>query len=191
MEDPKQGARTRPDTTAPEPWLTIKAASLLFTEQGLTRPERSVRRYCAKGKLDCRQIENDNRQFEYRVRRASLIDFVKEHKTLAATSGRGRTSPDRAGHGRNVEQGRTDGSGEGAPRLSDLVLLDFLKEQLSKKDQQIDRKDSQIDTLNKTVDSMVERDRETNILIGLMQKQLSLGSGKPEEGAPQNTIHDV
>jgi len=184
MEETERGAGTRPDITTQEPWLTIKAASLLFTEQKLPRNERSIRRYCLKNKLDCKQIENDNRQFEHRVRRGSLIEFIKEHKTLAATSGHVRTGPGIAEHDRvaiqtqSGDHGHPDNAGHGSPSVSEPVLINLLKEQL-------DRKDKQIETLNKTVTSMVDRDRETNILIGRMQEQLSLTSGKAEEGAPK------
>ena len=90
MQDSEQGARTSPAVSAREPWLTIKAASLLFTELDLTRNKRSIRRYCKKNKLDCRSIENDNRQFEHRVRRDSIVEFVEEHKSLSVTSGHDR-----------------------------------------------------------------------------------------------------
>jgi hypothetical protein len=49
---------------------------------------------------------------------------------------------------------------------------DFLRDQISRKDHQIEQRDTQIQ-------SMIERDRETNVLIQGLQRLLRLGSGDP------------
>jgi hypothetical protein len=67
------------------------------------------------------------------------------------------------------EQARSD-----APDQKYVVLLerenDFLRDQIARKDHQIEQRDIQIQ-------SMIERDRETNVLIQGLQRLLRLGSG--------------
>lgn len=184
MEDSEQGARTSPAVSAPEPWLSIAAASLLFTELDLTRNKRSIRRYCEKKKLDCRSIENDNRQFERRVSRDSIIQFVKEHKSLAVTSGRDRTRP-----------GMTDNDRMPTHPMVTGVIEQDLRERVGELKEQLFKKDEQIATQNQTITTMLERDRETNILIQNLHNLLSVkqlgGGAAEEEHRDDGVIHNV
>lgn len=65
---------------------------------------------------------------------------------------------------------------------SDPGLIDFMKEQLKVKDEQIRVKDEQIA-------GMLERDRETNILIRGLQDNLGEVFGLLMSGKPQTRIH--
>ena len=173
MQDSEQGGRTSPAVSVPEPWLTINAASLLFTELDLTRNRRSIRRYCKKNILDCRKIENDNRQFEHRVRRDSIVEFVKEHKTLAATSGHARP-----------RRGMTDDDRVLTHPMVTEVIEQDLRQRVGELKEQLSTKDEQIATQNETIKAMLERDGETNVLIQNLHGLLStmqLGAGAPEE----------
>ncbi len=70
--------------------------------------------------------------------------------------------------------------------ISSNVRTPILREQNNKKDQQLERRDQQID-------AMIERDRETNILIkGLQELMPQLGEGtrrtRPYSGRDGGTI---
>jgi hypothetical protein len=64
--------------------------------------------------------------------------------------------------------------------------ISLLKGELYKKDGQLKTKDWQIGSLGKKIDNLIERDRETNILLkGLQDKVLMLGAPKtfPDESS--------
>jgi hypothetical protein len=78
---------------------------------------------------------------------------------------------ERIGHDAPVrEQPRSDAD----PKYVALLERenDFLRDQIARKDHQIEQRDTQIQ-------SMIERDRETNVLIQGLQRLLRLGSGEP------------
>src|SRR5690349_21832894 len=86
-----------------------------------------------------------------------------------------KTEPDADRHG--VEQDATvreQPRPDADPRYVALLERenDFLRDQIARKDHQIEQRDTQIQ-------SMIERDRETNILIQGLQRLLRLGSGDP------------
>ena len=77
--------------------------------------------------------------------------------------------------------------------------IEQLNDQLNKKDAQIDRKDAQIEKINSSLDSLLERDRETNILIqnlqGMLTSSNQLGDGnhrdEPTEQVQATVIQDA
>ena len=80
------------------------------------------------------------------------------HPRAHGPSGQVRTSPVLAGHVQHS--------------VDQAELFDLLKEQIKEKDKQIGVKDQQIAALNRTIDQQIERDRETNILLKLLQEQI-------------------
>ena len=63
-------------------------------------------------------------------------------------------------------------------KLSVSTVSDaFLKEQIVQKDSQIAELNAQIERRDRQIDAMLERDRETNILIHTLQETLSQSMG--------------
>lgn len=63
----------------------------------------------------------------------------------------------------------------------DNEVIELLKETTGMLREQLGKKDEQISSLSQTVDQLIQRDRETNVLLkGLQDKVYMLGQGKPE-----------
>jgi hypothetical protein len=170
--------------------LSIDQAANLYAKAGHPRTVRAIQKYCALSKLDCHKVETETGE-KYLVAPYSVdrhITYINEVRTVATN--RDQTRPDatvrllenkdEAPHGRAAnrhEQPRTDAAVRGqddryAARLESDI--DFLRAQMEVKDTQIKE--------------LTERARETNILIGGLQKMLSPLLGAPGErrDGPQN-----
>ncbi len=147
------------DVDAIEPvirWITVLDASHLFTEAGLPRNKRSIRRYCERGDLDCKKTENAMHQPQYFIDAASVEAYIGQQRTLMSsttdTSSPVQTEPDNArqdhglvagGHDDADRQNRSgddrtlpDESGSGQT-VSKSVLSDQLEARLRDKDEEI------------------------------------------------------
>jgi hypothetical protein len=137
-------------------WITVQDASLLFTDAGLPRNKRSIRRYCERGDLECKKTENALHQPQYFIDAASVEAYIGQQRTLMASvtdaSGVVLTEPDSAGLDHGLDVGGQDGedrqilSGDDrtAPGVSGLgrtinngVLADQLEQRLRDKDEEI------------------------------------------------------
>ena len=137
-------------------WITVRDAALLFTEAGLPRNKRSIRRYCERGDLECKKTENALHQPQYFIDAASVVAYIEQQRTLMSssvdTSGAVLTEPDNAGHDRGLDDGGQDiadtqyqsGDDRTLPDASGLsrtinngVLADQLEQRLHDKDEEI------------------------------------------------------
>ena len=162
--------------------LTIEDALSLYAEAGLPRTPRSIQRYCAKEHLSSRRIETEFGE-KYLITRASVekhVAYIKEVTpatsrdvprpvaTIVAAENKDeialQEAPTSAAQSRPVatmppEESRYVGALEREN--------EFLRGQVVVKDTQIKE--------------MTERARETNVLIGGLQKMLSPLLGTPRE----------
>ena len=177
---------SRPVATTPDSEFTLSIDEALerYARAGLPRTPRSVQRYCAKGHLDCRRVETPSGE-KYLISPASVdkhIAYIEEVRPVAtsrdlsrpvATTGDGT---DRGAFG-SKEPATTDDKARQAAtthdtdaryvaRLEDDVL--FLRGQLEVKD--------------KTIGSLLERDRESNILVSQLQQLIAPLLKAPERG---------
>ena len=106
---------TAPDTSGPVLteevvlWITVHDATLLFSEAGIPRNKRSIRRYCERGDLECKKTENALHQPQYFIDAASVAVYIEQQRTLmtsnADVSGAVLTEPDNAGHDHGSDAG--------------------------------------------------------------------------------------
>jgi hypothetical protein len=182
----RQGA-TIPDS---EYTLTIDEAAVRYEHAGHPRTPRSIQRYCAKGHLDCRRIETPIGE-KYLITSASVakhIAYIEEVRPT--TTGRDLSRPDASavayteGHG-EARHETTTGPDTSRPIATAYVERiegenEFLRGQIAVKD--------------KTIEALLERDRETNILVGQLQKMLTPLLERPtdrhaEQHAPADSSH--
>ena len=175
--------QSRPVATSPDIdfTLTIDDALERYARAGLPRTPRSVQRYCAKGHLDCRRIETQFGE-KYLISPASVdkhIAYIEEVRPVATSRDLSRraatTVVSEQGHRESRQEGptgtdlsrpvATNGDARYVARLENDN--EFLRGQLAVKD--------------KTIDALLERDRETNILVGQLQKMLTPLLTRPEE----------
>ncbi len=153
---------TAPDTSGPVLteevvlWITVHDASFLFSEAGIPRNKRSIRRYCERGDLECKKTENALHQPQYFIDAASVAVYIEQQRTLmtsnADVSGAVLTEPDNAGHDHGSDAGEQNivdtqnpsGDARTLPDTSGLsrsnnngVLADQLEQRLRDKDEEI------------------------------------------------------
>jgi hypothetical protein len=166
--------QSRPVATSPDTdfTLTIDEALERYARAGLPRTPRSIQRYCAKGHLDCRRIETAFGE-KYLISPASIdkhIAYIEEVRPVATSRDESRpvtTSTDNENQPKPIEEERQ--APPTSPDLSRQVATEYVVRLESENDflrKQIDVKDEQIKDLT-------ERARETNHLIGGLQKMLT------------------
>ena len=186
-KDTAGGSRAQPGMTGydrPEldtETVSIDETLLLFEAGRVPRNKRSIRRYCKERSMSCFKVDTEHGR-QWMVDRESaekyIIQLQQAHdlsqRTEPGTAGDSRLQPDTPGHVRPPGE---------APETSEEVL--FLRDQVGKKDEQIA--------------SLLERDRETNILIKNLQSMLIALTAPRSEREPsdptghdrQSTIYDV
>ena len=156
----------------------------------LNRSKKSISRYIRRGLLHPQQIKSQQGTLEYRFSRADLEAFklqetqdktrqetgdtpdetsqsgqteakpIKEAKIKAITD---ETRPDKA---EQTSQDKTQETGHNSE------IINLLKETTGLLKEQLVKKDEQIKDLGGKIDQLIERDRETNILIGQLQSKV-------------------
>jgi hypothetical protein len=186
--DPDQ-PRLTPTTLDSEYSLSIEAVGDLYAQAGLARDLRTIQRYCRKGRLEARLVEFAYGE-KYLITQTSVerhIAFLKELRLAAAD--RGEPRPAAASHAEEITQPSEDRpatTSTDQPRPVAAAdepasgLVETLKEQNAFLRGEIAVKNEQIKDLT-------ERARETNVLIGGLQKMLTplLGRG----AAPEERVH--
>lgn len=201
---------TTPDS---EYTLTVDEALTRYEHAGHPRTPRSVQRFCAKGHLDCRRIETPFGE-KYLISPASVakhIAYIEEVRPTATRHDMSRhvaadtgnetgyvtprqpvpTSPDvsrqdatRIAAENDIERERqplstnhdTPRQGATTPDLSERNIgrlegeVTFLREEIS--------------TKNAQIKELTERSRETNVLIGGLQRLLAPMLGSPDPHRP-------
>ena len=185
---------SRPVATHPDSDFTLSIDEALerYARAGLPRTPRSIQRYCAKGHLDCRRIETAFGE-KYLITPASVdkhIAYIEEVRPVA--TGRDVTrqvatdvAPEQ-GHGQEPHASTTSpdvsrpvaaveaDSSRYVARLEGEV--EFLRDQVVTKDGQIKE--------------LTERSRETNVLIGGLQRLLGPLLGSPDPHRSPITDND-
>jgi hypothetical protein len=91
-------------------WITVEDAAARLQVAGLPRNNRTIRRYCARGDLDCRKTENALHQPQYFIDAQSVETYIDQQKTLMSSgqdgSGLVQREPDKTGHGLPQSDGR-------------------------------------------------------------------------------------
>ncbi len=191
-EQPRTDANSRERSPDHQYTLTIEQTAELYAAAGHPRTIRAIQKYCALSKLDCHKVETETGE-KYLVAPYSVqrhIAYINEVRTDATRRDQSRTDANvramenkgeqpRTEPANSTEQSRTDAT----VRATEVPLYkslehenqslredrDFLRSQLTVKD-------TQITVLQETVKHIIERDKETNVLMqgfqGLFSKLL-------------------
>ncbi|MFN0218197.1 MAG: hypothetical protein ACKVP4_05190 [Hyphomicrobium sp.] len=168
--------------------LTIEEVAERYHTAGHPRTIRTLQRYCASGHLDAQKIATTlgDKYFvaPYSVARHiaqinEVIAFTerttgRDVSRPAATGVAPQQSHDAPDHTRatdsdepqHVATGRMDDDVQRANDVAAARVMQRLEDENDFLREQIDRKD-------KTIDSLIERDRETNILVRGLQEMLT------------------
>ena len=166
--------------------LSVKETATLFEQAGVPRTERSIQLYCKYGHLDC-ITDDDELTLKYRIhegsarRRIEILQIAKASKEITNA----RETSGKFENIREVSIVANSGHSEGEAAKKEGETKERYLKML---EGQVDRKDKQIEKLNETIDDLIERDRETNILIQNLQSLLMLGAPKTGETSRNGTI---
>lgn len=146
--------------------MTVEEASALYAQLGHPRNPRSVRRFCQHGKLLCVETQTDNFTKAYLIDPVSVERHVREieetySRSRPAETGQGRLSP------ANVRPPSSAPATKNDDRYVELL-------EKVNADQA-----AEIKIKNEQITALLERDRETNVIIRGLQTMLSPLLGPP------------
>jgi hypothetical protein len=177
----------QPATSPDEYTLTIDDALARYEHAGHPRTARSIQRYCAKGHLDCLRQETTFGE-KYLVTPASVARHIAQIEELASTTSRDlprQVATDVAedqSH-KDPPQDQPTSPDTSRPVAAYIERVEGENEFLRK---QIDVKDGQLSVRDKTIEALLERDRETNILVNQLQRMLAPMLPQPAEPRQEN-----
>lgn len=181
--DPPRPAATTDDS---EYSLSIEDALTRYDHAGHPRTARSVQRYCAKGHLDCRRIETPFGE-KYLISPSSVakhIAYIEEVRPTA--TGRVESRPvatDVALELRHDEPRPEPATLADTPRHV-ATGPDMNDKYVARLEGEVAFLRDEISTKNDQIKELTERSRETNVLIGGLQRMLSPLLGSPDPHPP-------
>jgi hypothetical protein len=190
VTDPDQ---PRPATTSPdnEFSLSIEEVGDLYAQAGLARDLRTIQRYCRKGRLEARLVEFAYGE-KYLITPTSVerhIAFLKELRQAAAD--RGEPGPAAAMHPEEIPQPSDDRpatTSTDQPR-SAAANDAAVSRHVAGLEEQVSFLRSEIAVKNDQIKDLTERARETNVLIGGLQKMLTPLLGRGGSAPFEERVH--
>jgi hypothetical protein len=148
--------------------MTVEEASALYAQLGHPRNPRSVRRFCQHGKLLCVETQTDNFTKAYLIDPASVERHVREieetySRSRPAEAGKDRLSPANVRPTISTPETKTD---DRYVQLLEKVNGDQAAE---------------IKIKNEQITALLERDRETNVIVRGLQTMLGPLLGGPDK----------
>lgn len=178
--------QSRQAATSPDQYiLTIDEAAVRYEHAGHPRTIRTIQRYCAKGHLDCLRQETPFGD-KYMITPESVARHIAQIVELASTTS--RDVPRQAAT--NVAALVTDDPTRTAAATSpDLPRPDAANDRyVARLEGEVEFLRGQVTTKDLQIKELTERSRETNVLIGGLQRMLAplLGSPDPHPSADRN-----
>jgi len=129
----------------------------------LNRSKKSISRYIRRGLLHPQRIKSQQGTLEYRFSKDDFEAFkLKESQDKTDQSGQTEATPTKEAKTKEIiEETRHDSE-----------IINLLKETTGLLKEQLVKKDEQIKDLGGKIDELIQRDRETNILIGQLQSKV-------------------
>lgn len=165
--------------------LTVEEAASLYEQAGFARTMRAIQKYCARGDLICLR-ESTTYGERFRITPASVARHIEQIKQLSQANGRDQSRTDanvRAEVSEPAASENDEASVREQPRpvAADDRYIAQLESENALLRGQLDRKDRQIEQRDNQIEAMIERDRETNILIESLQRRIPLPEGRRAE----------
>jgi len=148
--------------------MTVEEASAFYAQLGHPRNPRSVRRFCQHGKLLCVETQTDNFTKAYLIDPASVERHVREIEETYSRSRPAETGQDRLSPA-NVRP----------PISASIAKTDDRYVELLEKVNAAQA--DEIKIKNEQITALLERGRETNVIIRGLQTMLSPLLGPPSD----------
>lgn len=209
-DDPLRQVATSPDDYS----LTIEEAALRYEHAGHPRTTRSIQRYCAQGHLDCLRQETPFGE-KYLITPASVARHIAQIEEVTRATSRDMSRPVALnfsnGQARdNVRQEPATGHDQPRHVATDIVheepgkserqstttipdqprhvvtSLDLTEKYIARLEGEIAFLREETITKNAQIKELTERSRETNVLIGGLQRMLAPLLGSPDPHTPKS-----
>lgn len=210
MDDQPRHVATSPDDYS----LTIEEASLRYEHAGHPRTSRSIQRYCAQGHLDCLRQETAFGE-KYLITPASVARHIAQIEEITRATSRGASrpfaadvaaypsrdtarqeTPTPADEPRHVATHVVPPSGGDTPTTVATPAPTPKEEPrqvttsdtryVARLESEVDFLRGQVSTKDAQIKELTERSRETNVLIGGLQRMLSPLLGSPDPHKPSS-----
>ncbi len=203
LDDASRQAATSPDDYS----LTIDEAALRYEHAGHPRTTRSIQRYCAQGHLDCLRQETPFGE-KYLITPASVARHIAQIEEITRATSRDTSRPFAADalayqHRDIVRQDTTTNIDEPRPNATHVAAeensnggqqppptrhdeprlvatSDVEPRYVARLESEVDFLRGQVATKDAQIKELSERSRETNVLIGGLQRMLSPLLGSPD-----------
>jgi hypothetical protein len=176
--------------------VSVEDIRLQLHNIGISKSKDTIQRYCREGELDCLKLGMFKRYYATEQSVEKLIDKLVTDEAASGSmqvheAAHTGMQQDVQVHAGAVEEDTKPDNQPHEPADTrtqvhagaDNSMVDFLQEQIRVKDEQIKVKDEQIA-------AMLERDRETNVLIRQLQGSFT-DVVKALPGVTGENIHDV
>jgi hypothetical protein len=199
--------------------LSIEEALERYDHAGHPRTTRSVQRYCARGHLDCLRQETPFGE-KYMITPASVARHIAQIAELARTTGRDVSRPDATDFHEpsprdeqqqdattitdqsrlvaadivpDLRQVEPREEGATSPDLSrqDATTPGILEKYVAQLEGEVEFLREENATKNAQIKELTERSRETNLLIGGLQRMLAPLLGSPNPYPPKSDSASV
>jgi hypothetical protein len=186
-DDQSRQAATSPDQYT----LTIEDAAIRYEHAGHPRTARTIQRYCAKGHLDSLRQETPFGE-KYMITPESVARHLAQIEELASTTSRDMSRPAATDVAPQASQ---ETRADNAPTSPDLSRQAAAVEAESSRyvvrlEGEVEFLRGQITTKDLQIKELSERSRETNVLIGGLQRLLAPLLGSPDPHSPTNVSHN-
>lgn len=198
-DQPGQAATSRDNDFT----LSLDEVSQRYADAGHGRTLRTLQRYCASGHLDAQKVATTTGD-KYLVTPQSVARHLAQIEEMKAldTVATDRAQPRQvatlvAAQQSTPEQDASQATGNDSPRPAAAAQTDLsrdvvrLERQVEQAKDERDFLREQIDRKDKTIDSLIERDRETNILVRGLQEMLTPLLGPSRREPPIASRHSM
>jgi hypothetical protein len=158
--------------------LSVEEAADRYAAAGHPRTIRAIQKYCGRGDLESQKVETTYGE-RYLIRPASIDRHIAMIVERTAASGHVQPRP-----AANVSAPETKAApnNEQPTPIREQPRPDAYVQHVEKENEFLR---AQIGQKDKTIDALLERDRETNILVGRLQEMLTPLLGRPD-GRPND-----
>jgi hypothetical protein len=158
--------------------LTVEEAAALYEAAGHARTMRAIQKYCFRGDLTAIREQTTYGE-RYRITPASVARHIEQIEQLSQAHGREQPPPDASVRITEIvgESDKGDGASvreQPRPDALDNRYVAQLESENALLRIQLDRKDHQLGQRDNQIEAMIERDRETNILIEQLQRRIPM-----------------
>ena len=186
-DDQSRQAATSPDQYT----LTIEDAAVRYEHAGHPRTSRTIQRYCANGHLDSLRQETPFGE-KYLITPESVARHLAQIEELASTTSRDMSRPAAASVAPEKQADDEPRQSPTGPDMSRQVAAveAELSRYVVRLEGEVEFLRGQITTKDLQIKELSERSRETNVLIGGLQRLLAPLLGSPDPHSPTNASHN-